>query len=151
MDKATEDDPAVSSAQDVVLEFMALWGDGTQEQPKIDEIVAMFTPDAEWQLWVPGGPTLRGRAAIEKDIHRQLSFATYMQCGLQAITSNGRTVMTERTDHFMSNGTRINHHLVAIFEVDDMGQIAAWREYFDTADLTRQLEAANATVPRVTR
>lgn len=137
--------------EDVVLEFMALWGDGTQENPDIANIVPMFAEDAEWQLWVPGGPTLRGRDAIEKDIHRQLVFATYMQCGLLTMTSNDRTVITERTDHFISNGTRIDHHLVAVFEVDEDGKIAAWREYFDTADVNRQLTAVNATVPKVAR
>jgi limonene-1,2-epoxide hydrolase len=134
--------------EDVVLEFMAAWGDGTQEKPDIDKIVSMFAEDAVWQLWIPGGPTLRGRAAIEKDIHRQLVFATYMRCGLINMTSDDRTVSTERLDHFISNGTKIDHYLVAVFEVDEDGKIAAWREYFDSADINRQLTAVAATVPR---
>jgi limonene-1,2-epoxide hydrolase len=43
----------------------------------------------------------------------------------------------------------IEHSLCAVFEIDDEGKIAAWREYFDVADLDRQLREASATVPRV--
>jgi limonene-1,2-epoxide hydrolase len=46
---------------------------------------------------------------------------------------------TQRLDHFTIKGQRINHSLTAVFEVDDDGLIAAWREYFDSADVARQL------------
>jgi limonene-1,2-epoxide hydrolase len=131
----------------IVRDFMDLWGDGTQESPKIDEIVDMFSEDAAWQLWIPGGPTLKGREAIRADIARQLGFATYMRCGLIHIASNDTQVFTERLDTFLSNGTTVNHHLVAVFDVDADGKITAWREYFDSADVNRQLRAANAVVP----
>jgi limonene-1,2-epoxide hydrolase len=36
----------------------------------------------------------------------------------------------------------IEHHLVAVFEVDGNGKIAAWREYFDPDDVNRQMRAA---------
>ncbi len=126
----------------VVLRFMAAWGDGTQEEPDIDTILSMFTEDAEWQLWIPGGPTLRGREAIAADIQRQLGFATYMRCGLRYIGSNDRQVFTERSDQFTTNGVQIDHHLVAIFDVTDDGLISGWREYFDPDDVNRQIRNA---------
>jgi limonene-1,2-epoxide hydrolase len=135
----------------VVRTFMAAWGDGTQRDPVVETIVSMFTDDAEWQLWVPGGPTLHGREAIRADIARQLRFATYMRCNPLSIASNDRQVFTERVDRFVSNGVDIDHHLVAVFDVTGDGKIAAWREYFDPGDVNRQLEAANAVVPPVAR
>ena len=129
----------------VVAAFMAAWGDGTQAEPDVDTILPMFTEDAVWQLWVPGGPTLRGRDAIQADIGRQLAFATHMRCGPTAVASNERQVFTERLDRFISKGVQIDHYLVAVFDISDDGRIAAWREYFDPEDVNRQLRAAAAS------
>jgi limonene-1,2-epoxide hydrolase len=130
-----------------VRTFMEAWGDGDQAEPDTETILSMFTEDAEWQLWVPGGPTLRGREAIRADIDRQLGFATHMRCGPIHIASNDRQVFTERLDRFTSNGVQIDHYLVAVFDVTDDGKIAAWREYFDPGDVNRQLKAARAAAP----
>jgi limonene-1,2-epoxide hydrolase len=128
----------------VVSAFMAAWGDGTRAEPDVDTILSMFTEDAVWQLWVPGGPILRGRSAIKADIERQLDFATHMRCGPIATASNDRQVFTERLDRFTSKGVQIDHHLVAVFDISGDGRIAAWREYFDPDDVNRQLRAASA-------
>jgi limonene-1,2-epoxide hydrolase len=128
----------------MVARFMAAWGDGTVAEPDLDVILPMFTEDAVWQLWVPGGPILRGRDAIKADIRRQLAFATHMRCGPTAVASSDRQVFTERLDRFSSNGLQIDHHLVAVFDLSDDGRIAAWREYFDPEDVNRQLKAAAA-------
>ena len=123
----------------IVREFMDAWGDGSQRDPDVEKILSMFSDDIVWQLWVPGGPTLRGREAIRADIDRQLGFATFMRCGPAHIASSDGVVFTERTDQFRSRGRTVTHHLVAVFEVDDHGKIAAWREYFDPEDVNRQL------------
>jgi limonene-1,2-epoxide hydrolase len=132
-----------AAEETLVATFMAAWGDGAQAEPDVDTIMAMFTEDAVWQLWVPGGPTLRGREAIKADIGRQLSFATHMRCGPIAVASNDRHVFTERLDRFSSHGVQIDHHLVAVFDISEDGRIAAWREYFDPEDVNRQIRAAS--------
>jgi limonene-1,2-epoxide hydrolase len=126
----------------VVTEFMDAWGDGTRRDPDVEKILSMLSDGIVWQLWVPGGPTLRGREAIRADIERQLGFATFMRCGPIHVASNGPIVFTERTDEFRSRDLVVEHHLVAVFEVDDDGKIAAWREYFDPEDVNRQLREA---------
>ncbi len=123
----------------IVREFMDAWGDGSQRDPDVEKILSMLSDDIVWQLWIPGGPTLRGREAIRADIDRQLGFATFMRCGPVHIASSGRVVFTERADQFRSRDRIVLHHLVAVFEVDDHGKIAAWREYFDPEDVNRQL------------
>jgi limonene-1,2-epoxide hydrolase len=132
-----------------VSRFMALWGDGTIEEPDVDAIVSMFTEDAIWQLWMPGGPTLRGREAIRRDIARQTTFARYMRCGPTAVASTDSVVFTERLDTFRSGQVTVQHALVAVFEIEPDGLISAWREYFDPGDVNRQLRAAEVEVPRV--
>jgi limonene-1,2-epoxide hydrolase len=65
-----------------------------------------------------------------------------MRCGPIHVASNGGVVFTDRTDEFRSRDLVVEHHLVAVFEVDDDGKIAAWREYFDPEDVNRQLREA---------
>ena len=126
----------------VVTEFMDAWGDGARRDPDVEKIVSMVSDDIVWQLWVPGGPTLHGPDAIRADIERQLGFATFMRCGPVHVASSGRVVFTERTDEFRSRDHVVQHHLVAVFEVDDDGKIAAWREYFDPEDVNRHRRPA---------
>jgi limonene-1,2-epoxide hydrolase len=132
----------------IVSRFMGLWGDGTVEEPDVDAIVSMFTDDAVWQLWIPGGPTLRGREAIRRDIARQVTFARFMRCGPIAMASTDRVVFTERLDTFRSGEVTVQHALVAVFEIEADGLISAWREYFDPGDVGQQLKTAGAQVPR---
>jgi len=132
----------------IVSRFMNLWGDGTVEEPDVDAIVEMFTEDAVWQLWIPGGPTLRGRDAIRADIARQVTFARFMRCGSINMASTDRIVFTERLDSFRAGEVTVDHALVAVFEVEPDGRISAWREYFDPGDVNRQLAAAEVSVPR---
>ncbi len=135
--------------EQLVRRVLDAWGDGQTERPDVDAIAAALADDVTWQLWMPGGPTLRGRDAVVADIERQLVFATHMCCGVQRMTSHGSTVITERLDTFRSGSVTVQHSLCAVFDLDADGKIAAWREYFDVRDLDRQLKAANATVPRV--
>ncbi|OYW91420.1 MAG: hypothetical protein B7Z23_08195 [Pseudomonadales bacterium 32-61-5] len=62
-----------------------------------------------------------------------------MQCGIEKLIVSGSTVMTQRVDHFTMRGVRVEHALVAVYELDEEGKILSWREYFDTADIGRQL------------
>ena len=55
-----------------------------------------------------------------------------------SMVSNDRLVFQERNAIFEMGDKRITLRLAAVFEVVD-GKIAAWREYYDTVDLARQL------------
>jgi len=126
--------------EDVVREFCALWGDGTLEtKPQVEKILALMSDDAEWQQWVPGGPTIRGREALRAEFIRQTRIATNNKCNIINILSNDRMVMTERADDAVIFGKSCPHAMVAVYEFDDQGLIKAWREYIDMADLTRKM------------
>lgn len=124
----------------IVREFLAAWGDG-ERVPDIEKIASMFAPDGHWELYVPGGPVISGRAAIRAEIQRQLGYVSFPHCGIVHMISTDRMVATERVDHFIRSGKRVRHALMAMFDLDADGLITAWREYFDTYDLSRQTGA----------
>src|SRR3981081_542424 len=113
-----------------VQEFCEAWGDGSSEtKPNVEKILSMMSEDAEWQLWVPGGPIVRGRAALRAEIHRQMRFATNNKCNIVNVLSSTAIIM----------GRPCPHQMVAIYELDGNGLIRRWREYLDMADLTRKM------------
>jgi limonene-1,2-epoxide hydrolase len=125
-----------------IQEFCEAWGDGTsQTRPDVDKILSMLAEDAEWQLWVPGGPIIRGRAALREEIHRQMRFATNNKCNIVNVLSNDHMVMQERADTAIILGRACPHQMVAVYELNEKGLIKRWREYLDMADLTRKMGA----------
>lgn len=126
--------------EDIVARFMALWGDGSDgSRPDVESILAMMSEDAEWQLWVPGGPVVKGKAALREEIHRQMGFATNNKCNIVNVVSNDRMVMQERSDFAIILGKPCPHQMVAIYELDEAGLITRWREYLDMADLEKKM------------
>jgi limonene-1,2-epoxide hydrolase len=123
-----------------IQEFCEAWGDGSLERkPDVEKILSMMSEDAEWQLWVPGGPIVRGRAALREEIHRQVRIATNNKCNIVNVLSSDTMVMQERSDTAVILGKPCPHQMVAIYELDSAGLIRRWREYLDMADLTRKM------------
>ena len=57
-----------------------------------------------------------------------------------AIAARGRTVFTERIDRFRFAGQGwTTVRAVGVFEIGANGKIAAWRDYFDLAELQRAM------------
>ena len=56
------------------------------------------------------------------------------------LSSDGNTVLTERTDVFSINGKSAPLPVMGAFHVED-GKITAWRDYFDMAQVTAMFEA----------
>ena len=123
-----------------IAEFCDAWGDGSfEKKPDVEKILSMMSEDAEWQLWVPGGPIVRGRAALREEIHRQIRIASNNKCNIVNVLSNDTMVMQERSDTAVILGKPCPHQMVAIYELDSAGLIKRWREYLDMADLTRKM------------
>ena len=124
------------------------WGDGSDEvRPDVETILSFFAEDAEWQLWVPGGPVIKGKDALPTEILNQMTFATNNKCTEVNIVSNDRMVMQERSDTAIIMGRPCPHQMVAIYEFDDAGKIVKWREYLDMDDLNRKMGIAGAQNP----
>lgn len=123
----------------LVRQFCDLWGDGTPDsRPDVEKIVNMMSQEAVWQLWVPGGPVIKGRDALRQEIRRQMEYATQNKCNIINIASSDSIVMTERSDYAVIRGIPMPHSMVAVYEFDDDDLISAWREYLDTADLAKK-------------
>jgi len=123
-----------------IKEFCDAWGDGSfEKKPEVEKILSMMSEDAEWQLWVPGGPVVRGRAALREEIQRQMRIATNNKCNIVNVLSSDTMVMQERSDTAVILGKPCPHQMVAIYELDGAGLIKRWREYLDMADLMRKM------------
>jgi limonene-1,2-epoxide hydrolase len=123
-----------------IKEFCDAWGDGSfEKKPDVEKILSMMSEDAEWQLWVPGGPIVRGRAALREEIQRQMRIATNNKCNIVNVLSSDTMVMQERSDTAVILGKPCPHQMVAIYELDGAGLIKRWREYLDMADLMRKM------------
>jgi len=83
-----------------------------------------------------GMPTVRGRRRTVKVLRPLarpgLSFEVY----LHAIATNGRTVLTDRTDVLVFGPCRIQFWVTGRFDVQD-GRITLWRDSFDYVDFLR--------------
>lgn len=126
--------------EDFIREFCSCFGDGSYDsRADVDKILSMMAEDVEWQLWVPGGPIIKGRDNIRTELERQKSFLRNNKCNIINITSSGNVVMTERKDDAVMYGRDAPHHMVAVYVLDDQGLIREWREYLDMVDLTKKM------------
>jgi limonene-1,2-epoxide hydrolase len=144
--------PPLSTEQQFIEDFCDAWGDGTDtSRPDVDKIVSMMAEDAEWQLWVPGGPTIKGREPLRTEILRQMQYATNNKCNTIRSVSNKSVVIQERSDWAVMRGRPCPHQMIAIYELDDEGLIVRWREYINMADLDRKrgVQAAQAHIEAV--
>jgi len=55
------------------------------------------------------------------------------------MASVGGTVFVERRDLVTIESKDVAVHLVGVFEVDDDGKIASWRDYFDSREIATKV------------
>ena len=120
-----------------VLAFLGAFHD----RPDFDALGGYFAEDASYQPLVPTLQSHRGRAAIVDILRTQYRTYYDCRCEIHAIAANGSSVFTERSDHVIlrDGDRRVSSRVCAVFEVDQDGLIAAWREYWDTGDVARQM------------
>ena len=126
---------------DTVRNFIATW-----PQPgsfrSIDVLAEYFAPDCVYEnigLSKTIGPAQA--FAFFEVFAKQTGFDA-IDVEMLAIAANGDTVLTERIDHLRDAGGRriVTIPLMGVFKIRD-GRIVEWRDYFDTAALTRALSA----------
>jgi limonene-1,2-epoxide hydrolase len=61
------------------------------------------------------------------------------------IASEGSTVLIEVVDSMMTKKGPLTQHIAAVLELDDDGKISAWREYYDSKEITSQVGASMTT------
>lgn len=128
---------AKNETEQLVVDFIhAAYGD----RMDVDAMTALISEDFVWQLHVPLSPVIVGRDAARAEIekHSQLSTGMIEGSEIRTIASNDDTVVVERVDVNAMNGVAVTFNVAAIFEVRG-GEITHWREYWDAANVARQL------------
>ncbi|OWY59934.1 hypothetical protein B7486_71900 [cyanobacterium TDX16] len=120
---------ALEDPQAVVEAFLAALADGDVETAK-----ALVADDIEYVN--VGLPPIRGREQMEKvaDVFDRPDFG--FEVYLHAISADGPTVLTERTDVLLVKRMRVQFWVTGRFDVHD-GKITLWRDAFDYVDVLR--------------
>jgi limonene-1,2-epoxide hydrolase len=93
-----------------------------------DSAVALLAEEVVYEnSWMP---TVRGRERVRKLFQALLRIRTEVEMHVHAISADGPTVLSERTDVLQWGRLRIQFWICGRFEVHD-GQIVEWREYYD--------------------
>lgn len=120
---------ALTSPQEVVEAFLAALADRDVETAK-----TLVDDDVEYVN--VGLPAIRGREQIDKVAgffdRPEVGFEVY----LHAISAEGPTVLTERTDVLLLGRMRVQFWVCGRFDVHD-GKITLWRDAFDYVDVLR--------------
>lgn len=77
-----------------------------------------------------------GHDAIHDELLRQAALYSDARFEIVNIASVGQTVFLERIDSVTMNDKRAGFHVVGVFEVDNGGKIASWRDYLDSREMT---------------
>jgi limonene-1,2-epoxide hydrolase len=93
-----------------------------------DAAVGLLAEDVVYEnSWLP---TVRGRERVRRLFRALLRIGTHVEMHIHAISADGPTVLTERTDVLQWGRLRVQFWICGRFDVHD-GQIMLWREYYD--------------------
>ena len=122
-----------TDAEKIVTDFCNAW-----PRKNIDELLGFFTEDAVYHN-IPLEPA-KGKAAIRGVINTFLPMAKSLHFKVLHSGGNGNVVFNERVDVFdLDNGKTIQLPVAGVFEVTG-NKISAWRDYFDMAMYTKQMQ-----------
>jgi limonene-1,2-epoxide hydrolase len=121
----------MADAKQVVRDFCAAW-----ERLDKQAILDAFTDDAVYHN-MPMQPAV-GKEAIGQLLTFILAQgADTIRFDIKHIVADGNVVLTERVDTFVTGEKEIKLDVMGTYELRD-GKIAAWRDYFDMAQWTKQ-------------
>jgi limonene-1,2-epoxide hydrolase len=121
----------------VVLNFLNAFTGGAW--PDIDGLVASFSLDAVCYVLYPTTKPVIGRDHLKTELVRQAATSQTPKADVKAYASSGKYVFVERVDSFITHGIAHTVSMNSVFEVNSDNLITAWREYFDSGDVARQL------------
>ena len=109
----------------IVRDFCAAWA-----RADLDTIMDGFAEDAVYHN-MPMAPT-RGKTEIRAFIEGFLKMSPKgIDFEILHQVAAGNLVFNERIDTFENEGKKTAAPVCGVFEIDQGGRIAAWRDYFD--------------------
>jgi limonene-1,2-epoxide hydrolase len=120
----------MNAAESLVREFCDAWS-----KLDADMLTEYFTDDGVYHN-MPMAP-LEGKDAIRGFLAGFLAGVTTAEFRMLNVVASDDVVMTERIDSFTIGATakKGDFPVCGVFEIRD-GKIAAWRDYFDMAQVT---------------
>ncbi len=123
------------NCEKVVSDLFAAWS-----RLSIDDIMSYFAEDAVWDN-VPMTPA-NGKAAIREMTNGFLKDTATFGVKVLKSAHEGNVVFNSRIDSItMKNGKKADIPVAGMFELDDAGKIRVWRDYFDLATFTKQVQS----------
>jgi len=116
----------------VAHEMIQAWND--QDWKKVGD---MFAPDGVLHSMMLD--PIEGREAVASRISALGAGVTWMNIEIENVgVINGRVYM-ERMDRFIYNGNRGNVPVAGVMTINEEGQVQLWRDYYDRAQLLREM------------
>jgi limonene-1,2-epoxide hydrolase len=109
--------------------------------PDFETLMSLFSDDSYYWALAPVSPLRRGPSAIVEDLKKQFAHGGDLAIVPHAMVSSDRYVVLERTDFVTvpHNRRRAEVRICGLFELNDEGQITAWREYWDSEMCRQQM------------
>jgi limonene-1,2-epoxide hydrolase len=125
----------------VVRAFLATFESHRLDAAHVDRLLSYMAADAKFRVcaWEP---PFVGHDAIRAELLRQGQGFTDLRVEILLIGSLGQSVFTERLDYMTMRAKPGAFHLAGVFEVDDDGKIAVWRDYFDSREIAEHRTGA---------
>jgi limonene-1,2-epoxide hydrolase len=123
----------MSSPERIVRDFCAAFA-----RQDLQEILGFFAEDAVYHN-IPMAPA-EGLPAIEAVLKQFVTPGAPAEFEIRNLSVSGSTVLTERLDRLQLQGKAVALPVMGAFEVDAAGKIRAWRDYFDMAQMMKQLQ-----------
>lgn len=120
------------NCEKVVSDLFAAW-----TRLDLDGIMSYFAEDGVWDN-VPMNAPAKGRVAIREMTHGFLKDTSSFGVKILKSLHDGNTVINERVDTIKMKGKSAEIPVAGVFELNDAGKIAVWRDYFDLATFTKQ-------------
>ena len=96
----------------------------------VERSAAFLADDAVYHLNAWNEP-FRGRDEIRDDLRRQRRDWSDFRYQMLNLATCRNVVLAERVDTVRMDGRDVTIHVAGVFEFDDRGRIASWRDYFD--------------------
>jgi limonene-1,2-epoxide hydrolase len=122
--------------EQIVLDFIGAYRDSWPAD--LGAALLPLAEDAYYQIVVPTIPPVQGRTKILEEHELMKVKVLDQKHEMKSYGSKGNTVFTERVDYSLRNGKWTPVPLVAVFDLNDAGEIVAWREYLDLANTARE-------------
>lgn len=117
--------------EQIVLHFIDCW-----RRLNLDDVMACFAPEAEHRSDLKSQPYV-GHAAIRALLADHIQRIAHYEADVLNIAVGGNVVFLERIERLtMPDGRELTLPIAAVFELNDAGLIAAWRDYWDTSMAT---------------